>query len=145
MTLGEIRSKIENYCAYQDRCIREVMTKLRTLQVEQNEAQQIVEQLKNDGFIDEERYVQSFIRGKSSLKQWGRQKIRLTLLQKGIDASLIDKHLGSINEQQYADNLHTAVRKWIQSHGEITQENTPKLYRHLLSKGYTYEEIKENL
>ncbi len=101
-----------------------------------------MQQLKNDGYIDDERYVRSFIRGKSSLKQWGKRKIRLTLLQKDIDASLIDKHLESINEQQYTDNLQTAVRKWTQNHGEITQENIPKLYRHLMAKGYTYEEIK---
>lgn len=142
MTVSEIITKLERYCAYQDRCTQEVLTKLRSLQVEEKEAQQILRLLKNDGFVDDERYAQSYIRGKVGLKQWGKQKIRMSLLQKGIPKELINKYLEYITPQQYTDNLQAAVRKWTQSHGPVTQENITKLYRHLLSKGYTYEEIK---
>lgn len=142
MTVSEIITKLERYCAYQDRCTQEVLTKLRSLQVEEKEAQQILRLLKNDGFVDDERYAQSYIRGKVGLKQWGKQKIRMSLLQKGIPKELIDKYLEHITPQQYTDNLQAAVRKWTQSHGPVTQENITKLYRHLMAKGYTYEEIK---
>ena len=142
MTSTEILTKIERYCAYQDRCSQEVVTKLRSWQIEEQEQRQVLQILKNDGFLDDERYVQSFIRGKINTKQWGVQKIRLGLLQKGISKDLIDKYIEDINPQQYTDNIQTVLRKWTQSHGPITQENITKLYRHLLSKGYTYEEIK---
>lgn len=142
MTVSEIITKLERYCAYQDRCTQEVLTKLRSLQVEEKEAQQILRLLKNDGFVDDERYAQSYIRGKVGLKQWGKQKIRMSLLQKGIPKELINKYLEYITPQQYTDNLQAAVRKWTQSHGPVTQENITKLYRHLMAKGYTYEEIK---
>ena len=145
MTTSEILSKLERYCAYQDRCTQEVLTKIRSFQVEETETKQLIQLLKNDGFIDEERYVQSFIRGKVGIKQWGKQKIRMSLLQKGINKELIDKYIEDITSQQYTENLQTAIRKWSQSHGEITKENTTKLYRHLLSKGYTYDEIKGEL
>lgn len=142
MTVSEIITKLERYCAYQDRCTQEVLTKLRSLQVEEKEAQQILRLLKNDGFVDDERYAQSYIRGKVGLKQWGKQKIRMSLLQRGIPKELIDKYLEHITPQQYTDNLQAAVRKWTQSHGLVTQENITKLYRHLMAKGFTYEEIK---
>lgn len=145
MTSTEILSKIERYCAYQDRCTQEVLTKLRSWQIEEQEQRQVLQILKNDGFIDDERYVQSFIRGKINTKQWGVQKIRLGLIQKGISKELIDKYIEEINPQQYTDNIQTVLRKWTQSHGPITRENITKLYRHLLSKGYTYEEIKGEL
>lgn len=145
MTSTEILSKIERYCAYQDRCTQEVLTKLRSWQIEEQEQRQVLQLLKNDGFVDDERYVQSFIRGKINTKQWGVQKIRLGLIQKGISKELIDKYIEEINPQQYTDNIQTVLRKWTQSHGPITQENITKLYRHLLSKGYTYEEIKGEL
>jgi len=145
MTSTEILSKIERYCAYQDRCTQEVLTKLRSWQIEEQEQRQVLQILKNDGFVDDERYVQSFIRGKINTKQWGVQKIRLGLIQKGISKELIDKYIEEINPQQYTDNIQTVLRKWTQSHGPITQENITKLYRHLLSKGYTYEEIKGEL
>jgi regulatory protein len=142
MTSTEILSKIERYCAYQDRCTQEVIAKLRSWQLEEQEQRQVLQILKNEGFIDDERYVQSFIRGKINAKQWGVQKIRLGLLQKGISKELIDKYIEDINPQQYTDNIQTVLRKWTQSHGPVTQENITKLYRHLMAKGYTYEEIK---
>lgn len=145
MTSTEILTKIERYCAYQDRCTQEVLTKLRSWQIEEQEQRQVLQILKNDGFLDDERYVQSFIRGKINTKQWGVQKIRLGLLQKGISKELIDKYIENINPQQYTNNIQTVIRKWVQSHGPVTQENITKLYRHLLSKGYTYEEIKGEL
>lgn len=145
MTATEILSKLERYCAYQDRCTHEVLTKIRSFQVEETEANQLIQLLKNDGFIDDERYVQSFIRGKVGIKQWGKQKIRTSLMQKGINKELIDKYIEDITPQQYTENLQTTIRKWTQSHGEITKENITKLYRHLLSKGYTYDEIKGEL
>ena len=142
MNSTEILTKIERYCAYQDRCTQEVLTKLRSLQVEGKEAQQVLQLLKNDGFIDDERYVQSYIRGKMNHSQWGAQKIRLGLLRKGISKELIDNYLEQIDHTQNTNNLQTAIRKWTQSHGPVTQENLAKLYRHLMTKGYTYEEIK---
>ena len=142
MTSTEILSKIERYCAYQDRCTQEVLTKLRSLQVEGKEAQQILQLLKNDGFIDDERYVQSYIRGKMNHSQWGPQKIRLGLQRKGISKELIDKYINQIDPEQNSNNIQTVIRKWTQSHGPVTQENLTKLYRHLMTKGFTYEEIK---
>ena len=142
MTSSEILSKIERYCAYQDRCTQEVVTKLRSWKIEEQELRQVLQILKNDGFIDDERYVQSYIRGKINTKQWGMQKIRMGLLQKGISKNLIDKYIEDINPEQYTDNIQASIRKWTQSHGPVTQENITKLYRHLMAKGYAYEEIK---
>ena len=142
MTSTEILSKIERYCTYQERCTQEVVTKLRSWQIEEREQQQVLQILKNDGFIDDERYVQSYIRSKVNAKQWGMQKIRLGLFQKGISKDLINKYIEDINPEQYTDNIQASIRKWTQSHGPVTQENITKLYRHLMTKGYTYEEIK---
>ena len=142
MTITEILAKLEHYCAYQDRCTQEVMTKLHSWQIAEQEQRQILQLLKNEGFIDDERYVQSYIRGKINTKQWGMQKIRLGLLQKGISKDLIDKYIEKITPQQYTDNIQTTIHKWIQNHGPVTKENITKLYRHLMTKGFTYEEIK---
>lgn len=136
MNNAEIISKIERYCAYQDRCTQDVLSKLKTLQVEDDVAQEILTDLKADGFVNDERFVQSFIRGKANVKHWGKIKIRLHLFQKGIDKNLIDKYIDTINEESYQDNLQTVIDKWQRSNGKVNSENLPKLYRHLLSKGY---------
>lgn len=141
MSDSEIISKIERYCAYQDRCTSDVLSKLKTLQVEGTAANEILKNLKAEGFVDDERFVQSFIRGKANVKHWGKIKIQLHLIQKGIDKSIIDKYIDTIDENTYQDNLQMTIEKWQRSHGHIVTENLPKLYRHLLSKGYGSADI----
>ncbi|MCQ2272467.1 MAG: RecX family transcriptional regulator [Bacteroidales bacterium] len=142
MTHTEILSKLERYCAYQDRCTSDVISKLKTLQIDEELQNDIVKYLKIEGFIDDERFVQSFIRGKLSTRQWGPNKIRMHLLQKKINNSLIDKYLQDIDKVKLQANLQVAIEKWKRLHGEINKENLPKLFRHLLSKGFGYEDIK---
>lgn len=145
MTYTEILTKLERYCAYQDRCTSEVSEKLKILQVEEKLQNDIIQYLRNEGYIDDERFVQSFIRGKISAKQWGRNKIRMHLQKKKIDNYLIDKYLQDVDEVKYQVGLQSAIDKWIRLHREINPENSPKLYRHLLSKGFSYEEIRNAL
>ncbi len=142
ITEQQALSKLTGLCARAEHCSGEMLDKLRQWRIDEEAQARIMEYLIKNKFVDDERYAQSYIRGKVGLKQWGKQKIRMSLLQKGIPKELIDKYLEHITPQQYTDNLQAAVRKWTQSHGPVTQENITKLYRHLMAKGYTYEEIK---
>lgn len=133
--------KIQRYCAYQDRCTQEVRVKLKSYQLGDAEIEAILKLLQNDGFVNDERYVESFIRGKLRAKQWGKIKIRMHLLQKSLPSSLIDKYLNEVDESSFESNLQVVIDKWGRQHGEITKENYPKICRYLLSKGYNYEQI----
>ncbi|MEL6606847.1 MAG: hypothetical protein AAFP88_01180, partial [Bacteroidota bacterium] len=55
--------KATRYCSYQDRTEKEVRTKLRALGVMQEaEVAQLIQTLKAEKFLDEERYVASLDR-----------------------------------------------------------------------------------
>lgn len=137
--------KIQRYCAYQDRCTQEVRIKLKSYKIDDAEIETILKLLQNDGFVNDERYVESFIRGKLRAKQWGKIKIRMHLLQKSIPASLIDKYLNEVEDSSYEENLKDVIDKWIRQHGEVSAENYPKICRFLLSKGYAYEQIMKSV
>lgn len=139
--MKEIAEKIRRYCAYQDRAESEVRLKLRQYEVTGGEAERMVAELKEEGFLDEERYVDSFVRGKINVKKWGIEKIKSHLLAKGVAAKTIEKYLTEVNRNLYAQNLHTVMEKWLRTHPD-QPATSPTLYRHLLSKGYSYQEIK---
>lgn len=143
MSLPEIIAKIERYCAYQDRCSHDVLSKLKTWQINEADSNEILHNLIENGFVNDERFVQSFIRGKANIKHWGKTKIRIQLIQKGIGIQLINQYLETIDETSYQANLQSTIDKWKRSHGDITSENFPKIYRHLLSKGYNNSETLE--
>ena len=64
------------------------------------------------------------------------------LVQKGINPSIINEVLRSIDKTQYEDNLKKEVEKWTRIH-PLNHTNKPKLIRFLLSKGYSYDQITQ--
>ena len=133
--LEDINAKIRKYCAYQDRAEKEVVQKLKQLGATENEISEILPILKDEAFIDNDRFARNYVRGKMNLKQWGKLKIKSQLALKGISSDIIKKYLSDIPDEQYDNLLDETIEKWKRTHNADKQEYA-KLYRHLLSKGY---------
>ena len=54
--------KMIHYCDYQDRCKKEIFTKLDTFELDDDDRKYIVDFLNDEGFINDERYCRSFER-----------------------------------------------------------------------------------
>ena len=74
-TVQEATKKIESYCAYQDRCHKEVVSKLKEMGMIPLAVDTIIAQLIEDRFLNEERFAKSFARGKFNIKKWGKNRI----------------------------------------------------------------------
>ena len=85
----EALAKIQRYCAYQDRCHQEVRTRLLDMGVYADWLEEIIVQLIEENFLNEERFARSFARGKFRIKQWGRNRIRQELKKRNISAYCI--------------------------------------------------------
>lgn len=132
--------KAKKFCAYQERAISDVARYLQRFQVAENDISDILKTLQNEDFLNEERFVQLYIRGKMNTKQWGTRKIFFQLRQKGVSEALINRYLSEVEETKVQRNLDDVIAHWKRSN-ELTHSTLAKLQRHLLSKGYTYEEI----
>jgi regulatory protein len=66
-----------------ERCESDVRKKLYNWGIDTKKSNEIVEKLKGNGFIQDSRYIQAFIRGKYYYNKWGRVKIRFNLKLKG--------------------------------------------------------------
>ncbi|MHA7877348.1 MAG: regulatory protein RecX [Bacteroidota bacterium] len=125
------------YCSYQERTEKEVREKLHAWGVTQKEATHIVHALKQDRFLDEERYIEAFVRGKFLAKKWGKRKLWATLINKGLDRTLIQKELSTIDDSDYLRSLRQVAEKKKQLLVGITaKQATQKLTNYLLQKGY---------
>jgi len=138
--MEEILEKMRKYCVFQDRSAMEVKLKLKVYKLTQTQTDDIIENLKKDNFINEERFIRNFIRGKMNARQWGKMKIKNELLRKGITEKMITAYLEEIEEEPYVENLYSSIEKWLRTN-QLNQETYPKLYRHLLSKGFENEII----
>ena len=136
---ADILSKMERYCAYQERSEVEVRKKLGTLAVSATMSDEVVRVLKEDDFLNEHRFAEVFIRSKVK-DHWGKLKIRQGLYAKGIPAEIINEQMDLIDEEAYQEMLRESIDKWKRLNAKDA-DNKPKLVRHILSKGFAIEEI----
>ena len=110
-SLKEIYAKMEYYCAYQERCYKEVEEKLFSFSVSQPENEEILTYLIENNFINEERFAQSFVRGKHNYKFWGKNRIVNELKFRNISSRIITIALKEIPEATYLENFHQLAEK----------------------------------
>ena len=134
---------MELFCAWQERCENDVRKKLTSFHLSEGQEDAVIKSLRENNFLDEERFVEVFVRGKVRVG-WGVQKIVAALRAKRIPAELIDHACAQIPEDDYQGKLRDAIAKWRRSHPDELA-NSPKLVRHLLSKGFAMEEVMREL
>jgi regulatory protein len=137
-----ILGRMMRLCAGREYCRSEIRRKLAALPA--TDAQDILDTLCREGYLDDARYARAFARDKSALQGWGSLKIKLALQQKQIDAEAIAAALECIDLPAADARMEQLLRaKW----KALAREEDParkeaKFFRYALGRGYGYEEIK---
>ena len=125
------------YCAYQERCVKDVRDKLKTYDILQEDREKILDYLLDNRFVNDERFAKSFVRGKINQSGWGLNKIRFHLMQKGVAKDLIDEALKQTDEEDYRQRLIdiiTAKAKTVKAANDF--ERKRKLAAYAMQKGF---------
>lgn len=145
-SLEEAKVKAIKYCAYQERCHKEVTNKLYEMGLHKSDVDEVLLHLLEQNFLDEERFARAFAGGKFRVKHWGRRKIIYELKGKGINNKLIQTALEEIDDEAYQKTIRTLMEKKNRS---ISVQNMyirkGKITDYLLQKGYETEIIREEL
>lgn len=136
-TVDEAMQKLMHYCAYRDRSQKEVEDKLNEMKMIPEAKEKIIIRLMQDGFLNEERFARSFVRGKFRIKKWGKVKITQALKQKEISSPIIKLGLSEINASDYNAALYELAEKKLEKINEPNSfKKKKKLADHLLRRGY---------
>lgn len=136
--IDKAREKIKQYCGYQERTHQEVRDKLYGFGIRTEEVEQLISEMIQEDYLNEERFAIAYAGGKFRMKQWGRIKIKQGLQQKRLSTYCVKLGLREINEADYATTLKKlGEKKWTTLKGEknIFIKMT-KLRNYLLQKGY---------
>ena len=136
----EALAKMQRYCAYQERCHEEVRSKLLNMGVYNDWREEIIVQLIEENFLNEERFARAFARGKFRIKQWGRNRIRQELKKRKISDYCVRMAMDEIEEQDYRHTLEAALmKKNISLIEEDPYRRKSKLARYAISRGFESE------
>lgn len=128
--------KIEKFCSTQERCIFDIKKKLNSWEIK-NDQNLIIEHLTKNNFINEQRFSNTFISGKFSIKKWGKNRISFELKKRNIKSSIIKNSLEEIDNHEYI----TTIRELINKKYEIINEKNKfkkkaKTVQYLYQKGF---------
>ncbi|MEX2593391.1 MAG: regulatory protein RecX [Anditalea sp.] len=145
-TPAEAKVKIAAYCAYQERCQKEVRNKLFEYGLSSNEVEKLLTTMILEGFLNEERFAKAFARGKFRLKRWGKIKIRKELKFRMLNDTCINLGMKEIDEQEYWETLlYLAEKKWSRTVKKDLFIRKIKLKQFLTFRGYESDLIQSAL
>ena len=144
ITFLQAKVKMEAWCAYQERCQSEVISKLKALGLDYKLIDPLVAELIASDFINEERFAEAYVSGKFNIKRWGREKIRKHLRMKQISAYSVEKALKQISTEDYRKTILKLMAKKSADFkpSDSAYQRRAKLHNYLASKGYEFNEIE---
>ena len=135
---------IQKYCAFQERCHKDVRYKLIEHGIFGDLLEEIISDLISNNFLDEERFARSYARGKFRMKQWGRNKIKQELKIRDVSPYSVKAAMTEIDADDYINVLAKLIAKKERTTTFKNQfDKKKKLCDYALSKGYEYELITE--
>jgi len=146
LTLDEIVSRIQFFCAKQERCTNEVREKLLQYGTQEDEIDELISKLIESRFLNEDRYAKAYAHDKITIQKWGKVKVKHMLRSKKVGDSIIDNALKEID-----NDLYLAILEKVLLHKSATISSTDsyqkkqKLYKYLLSRGFESYLISETL
>ncbi|MBN8832951.1 MAG: hypothetical protein ABS68_07905 [Niastella sp. SCN 39-18] len=136
--LEKATQKIKYYCAYQERSHKEVRDKLYSFGLYKNEVEQLVADMVEADYLNEERFATAFAGGKFRMKGWGKMKIKAELKNRGVSEYCIKIGLARIDTVSYAASLEKLFNTRLQA--LKTEKNIfikkRKVQQFLLQRGF---------
>lgn len=123
---------------------KEVRNKLLTKEFSETSIQKAIEFLKEYNFINDEKYAQMYIKDKIKLS--GKNKIKYSLIRKGVDEEFIKSNLDMVDEDsqlEVAEKLAYKKYAVISKNESDKYKLSNKLIRFLMTKGYDYDTCKK--
>ena len=136
-----VTDRLRALCSRREYCTQDVMKKaMKALEGDRHAAEQVLETLVAEKYVDDLRYAGAYCRDKASLSGWGEVKIRYMLASKGISREIIAEALEEIDGNRAQDRLNRLLQTKYKSIKDDPQCRL-KLLRYALGRGYSYDEV----
>ena len=136
-TFSQFCEKARKYCAYQERCHKELRNKLFELGADSELVELVITKMIEESFLNEERFAKAFAGGKFRQNQWGKNKIIQELKMRQISPYCIKMAMMEIPDDDYLSTLRKEVEKRLDLQKKINSKFALyKIAKQLISKGF---------
>ena len=129
--------KAASLCSLSEHCSSQIEEKLSSWGVSSEDAEDIINRLVEEKFIDNTRFARAYCHDKFLYSHWGRVKIRQMLRHLRLNDEEIEEGMTTISEETYLQTLDDVLRQKDRTlHDTDKYQRKGKLMRHLLSRGF---------
>lgn len=141
----KVLDKLRRLCSRREYCTSDILKKAaEALDGDHNRAEEILQVLVSEKYVDDLRYASAYARDKASISGWGEVKIKYMLSAKGIARDVIAKALEEIDEGKAESRLEKLLEnKWKSLKDD--PQGKMKLMRFALGRGYGYDEVSSSI
>ena len=144
LTPQQATNRAAALCARSEQAPKDIREKLLKWGLENHEASQVLQNLIEQGFLDEKRYARAYVKDKFAFNGWGKIKIAHQLKLKDISASTISEAMTAIDKDQYRNRLVELLRaKWRTVKDREPRAAWAAMMRFAASRGFEAELASE--
>lgn len=137
LSADEAFAKAAARCATREYCRADWRAKFRQAGIGAHEAEETLDRLEAEGYVDDGRYARAYAHDKSLYDLWGRIKIKQALRLKDIAPAAIEEALAGIDEETYRTGLRELLRRKARSiRAADEHERRMKLARFATGRGF---------
>lgn len=134
-----LKTKVLKYIVYKKRTEKEVRQKFSSSSINQNLLDDVIENLKENGYINDEVYIQRAMNEFLAINTLSLKEIRNKLYAKGLERDIIDTYFS--NHEEQLEEYEIACAKKIAIKKQMQMEQTD-IENFLYRKGYAKESIQ---
>ncbi|MBQ8055287.1 MAG: RecX family transcriptional regulator [Paludibacteraceae bacterium] len=124
-------------CSAKEYCLFDIRERIRSWGISEKEVQKIIDYLKEEKYLDDNRFVKAYVKDKFRFNKWGKIKIAYSLRFKNIDNKLIDDALESIDIDDYKNTIFEIMKTKLKGlKYKDSYEAQAKLVRFATSHGF---------
>lgn len=138
--MDKLKTKVLKYIVYKKRTEKEVRTKFSSSDIDQNMLEDVIENLKENGYINDENYIQRAVNEFLAINTLSLKEIHNKLYAKGISNDIIDNYFS--NNQFDLEEYEKKCAKKIVYKKQLQMEKED-IEAFLYRKGYSRESIRE--
>lgn len=137
----KVLDRLRRLCSRREYCCQDILKKAsEALDGDKAKAQEILEVLNIEKYVDDLRYASAYARDKASIAGWGEVKIRYMLSAKGISKDVVDCAMAEIDRDRAGRRLEKLLENKWRTLKEDPQGRM-KLIRFALGRGYGYDKV----
>jgi len=146
LTVKETYVQMARLCSRSEQCSSDIKRKILVVGHYDEVADEIIDVLKNENFLNDERYVKAYVADKFRINKWGKIKMRYYLKGKGLPDEVIQAGLDEIDDEKYKQVLLKILKDKAKSVKKKNKfEKMGQVIRFAQSRGFEPEMIHRYL